>query len=68
MGAPAANVTSGGELVTTGSQVVTNVITVTEPRFVTSDQILQEINNKLTILINHMEFINNTTIREVETE
>lgn len=37
-------------------------------RTITTDQVLSEINNKLTILINHMQMINDTTIREVETE
>lgn len=66
LGSPAVIVTSKGELLTTGSIAVAS--SIDSGRTITTDQVLSEINNKITILINHMEIINDTTIREVETE
>lgn len=64
LGAPAANVTISGELVTTGSQIITNK--PNEPRFILLNEKLDQLIGELKKMNQQLEFITDSTIREVE--
>jgi len=61
-----AGVTAENELVTTGS--VRPTVNPADPRFIISTEKIDDINNKMSVIIRHLELINDTTIKEVEIE